>query len=128
MSPVPPLPLTNRWTGISNDFRVRLARLVNRDETARRIEALLREIGAPVAYEVFGHEFVLCSPEFPDIAFVIGDAEHDLFFVAQRERVALGRISIHERVHDAADDFLRRATDSVGRSHIAKIIALDGAA
>ncbi len=128
MSPVPPLTITNRWTGISNDFRVRLARLVNRDETARRTEALLRQIGAPVAYEVFGHEFALCSPAFPDIAFVIGDAEHDLFFVAQRERGALGRISVHESVHDAADDFLGRATDSVGRSHIPKIIALDGAA
>ncbi|KAF0136561.1 MAG: hypothetical protein FD152_973, partial [Xanthobacteraceae bacterium] len=46
---MPPLTVTNRWTGISNSSRVRLARLVNRPETSRRIEALLREVGAPVA-------------------------------------------------------------------------------
>lgn len=111
-----PLSLANRWTGPSNSLRIRVARLVNRAQTAQRIEALLRHQGDPIAYEVFDRTFILCEPELPgvkgdpDIAIVIGDAEHDLFFVAQRERGGLSSISVHEAIHDAVRDFLRRAT------------------
>ncbi len=93
----------------------------------------MREVGAPVAYEVFDSAFVLCAPDLPgvagdpDIAFVIGDAEHDLFFVAQRERGGLSGISIHESIHDAADDFMRRAAGTAGHSHMAGIVALHDA-
>ena len=125
-----PLPIANRWTGLSNSLRVRLARQVDRAETARRIEALLRENGPPLAYEVFDRSFDLCPPGtpgpsgFPDITVVIGDAEHDLFFVAQRERGALRRVSVHESILDAADDFMRRATDDAGPSESGRIVAL----
>ncbi|MCZ8315141.1 hypothetical protein [Phreatobacter sp.] len=128
MAPAPPLPIANRWTGLSNSLRVRCARSVNRAETARALEALLREIGPPLAYDVFDRSFDLGepgtpgAPSYPDITIVIGDAEHDLFFVAQRERGALGRVSVHESIHDAADDFMRRATDAVGPWSSARIV------
>ncbi len=72
---------------ISNNLRIRVSRLIDRPETARRIESLLRQHGHPIAYEVFDREFVLCEPHLagvqgdPDIAVVIGDAEYDMFFV-----------------------------------------------
>lgn len=124
----PPLTLTNRWTGISNSLRIRSAALVDRPETARRIEALLRAHGDPIAYEVFDREFVLCEPHLPgvsgdpDIAIVIGDAEHCLFFVAQRERGGLSSISLHEAIHDAVRDFLGRSMGGAGFAHSSSII------
>jgi hypothetical protein len=133
MAPTPPLPIANRWTGLSHSLRVGLARRVDRAETARRIEELLRASGPPLAYEVFDRSFDLCPPGtpgpsgYPDITIVIGDAEHDLFFVAQRERGALGRVSVHESIHDAADDFMRRATGANGPSVSGGIVALDSA-
>jgi hypothetical protein len=127
---MPPLIITNRWTGVANSSRMRLASLVDRPETSRRIEALLRQVGANVAYEVFDRDFTLCAPDLPgvagdpDIALVIGNAEHDLFFVAQRERGGLSAISIHEAIHDAVGDFIRRAVGAAGNSHVAGIVAL----
>ena len=124
-----PLTLTNRWTGISNSLRIRVAGLVDRPETARRIEALLRQQGHPIAYEVFDRAFILCAPHLPgvsgdpDIAIVIGDAEHDLFFVAQRERGGLSSISVHEAIHDALRDFLGRAIGAAGLSAVSGLIA-----
>lgn len=123
-----PLTLTNRWTGISNSLRIRVAGLVDRPETARRIEALLRQQGHPIAYEVFDRAFILCAPHLPgvsgdpDIAIVIGDAEHDLFFVAQRERGGLSSISVHEAIHDALRDFLGRAIGAAGLSAVSGLI------
>lgn len=134
LAPTPPLPITGRWTGLSNGLRVRLARRFNRAETARRIEALLRQTGAAVAYDVFEHRFDLgvyntrAASEYPDITLVIGDAEFELFFVAQRERGALGHVSVHESIHDAADDLIRRATESVGRLSLSGIIVFDSLA
>ncbi len=131
LAPTPPLPIAGRWTGLSNSLRVRLAQRLDRAETARRIEALLREIGAPLAYEVFGRSFDLGADApfgawgFPDITIVIGDAEFDLFFVAQRERGALGRISVHESINDAVDDFMRRATDTVGPWGSKRLVVFD---
>lgn len=122
-----PLSLANRWIGPSNSLRIRVARLVNRAQTAQRIEALLRQQSDPIAYEVFDRAFILCEPELPgvkgdpDIAIVIGDAEYDLFFVAQRERGGLSSISVHEAIHDAVRDFLRRAT---GNTNCAESSAL----
>lgn len=124
-----PLLLTNRWTNLSNSLRIRVASLVDRAETARRIEALLRQHGDPIAYEVFDREFKLCAPDMPgvsgdpDIAIVIGDAEHDLFFVAQRERGALSSLSVHESIHDALRDVLGRAGVAVGLSTISGLVA-----
>jgi hypothetical protein len=127
---MPPLILTNRWTGISNSLRIRVARLVDRPETARRIEALLRQHGHPIAYEVFDREFILCEPALPgvigdpDIAMVIGDAEHDLFFVAQRERGGLSSISVHEGIHNALRDFLGRTIGAAGPSSASSVLAM----
>lgn len=124
-----PLPISNRWTGASSSLRIRVARAIDRAETARRIEALLREHGAPIAYEVFDREFVLCEPHLPgvqgdpDIASVIGDAEYDLFFVAQRERGGLSSISVHESLHDAVRDFLGRSIGPSGVQHASSVIA-----
>ncbi len=126
--PTPPLSIADRWTGPSNSLRIRSARRVNRAETARAIEALLREIGPPLAYEVFDLSFDLGepgppgAPSYPDITLVVGDAQFDLFFVAQRERGALGRISVHESIHDAVDDFMRRATDAAGPWRSGRIV------
>lgn len=126
-----PLPLSRRWTGPSNSLRVRVARLVDRPGTARHLETLLREHGHPIAYEVFDRAFVLCAPALagvpgdPDIALVIGDAEHDLFFVAQRERGGLGSISVHEAIHDAVRDFLGRAIGASGPPHAPGVIVRD---
>jgi len=129
---MPLLTLANRWTNLSNSLRIRSAGLVDRAESARRIEALLTQHGDPVAYEVFDREFVLCAPDVPgisgdpDIAIVIGDAEHDLFFVAQRERGALSSLSVHESIHDALRDFLGRAGSAVGLSTISGLVARKG--
>lgn len=124
-----PLSLTNRWTGLPSSLRIRVARLVDRSETTRRIETLLREHGDPITYEIFDHRFMLCEPDLPgvqgdpDIAIVIGDAEHDLFFVAQRERGGLSAISVHEAVDDAVRDFLGRVMGRAGHSHVSGVIA-----
>lgn len=124
-----PLPIANRWIGISNNLRMRVARSVDRAETARRIEALLREHGAPIAFEVFDREFVLCEPHLPgvkgdpDIAIVLGDAEFELFFVAQRERGGLNAVSVHETIHDALGNFLVKAIGPGGLKHVAGMIA-----
>lgn len=126
---MPLLTLANRWTNLSNSLRIRSAGLVDRAESARRIEALLTQHGDPIAYEVFDREFMLCAPDVPgvsgdpDIAIVIGDAEHDLFFVAQRERRALSSLSVHESIHDALRDFLGRAGSAVGLSTISGLVA-----
>jgi hypothetical protein len=127
---MPPLPLTNRWTNLSNSLRIRVAKLVDRAETAQRIEILLRRSGHPIAYEVFDRAFILCAPHLPgvsgdpDIAIVIGDAEHDLFFVAQRERGGLSSLSVHESIHDALRDFLGRAIGAIGLSSVSDVIAM----
>lgn len=120
--------LANRWTNLSNSLRIRVAGLVDRAETARRIEALLRQHGDPIAYEVFDRDFKLCAPDVPgvngdpDIAIVIGDAEHDLFFVAQRERGALSALSVHESIHDALRDFLGRAIGTAGPASVSNLL------
>lgn len=127
---MPPLSLENRWTNLSNSLRIRVARLVDRAETARRIETLLRQHGDPIAYEVFEREFTLCAPDLPgvsgdpDFAIVIGDAEHDLFFVARRERGALGSLPVHEAIHDALRDFLGRAMGAQGPAFVADVLAM----
>lgn len=118
----------NRWTGPSNSLRIRVARSLDRVETSARIEALLRSKGAAIAYEVFDRDFVLCEPHLPgvqgdpDIALVIGDAEHDLFFVAQRERGGLSFLSVHEAIHDALRDFLGRAMGAESHMHLSGVI------
>lgn len=128
-----PLSLTNRWTGISSSLRIRVSQLVDRPETARRIESLLRQRGHPIAYEVFDREFILCEPQLPgvqgdpDIAIVIGDAEFDLFFVAQRERGGLSSISVHEKIHDALQDFLGRAMGASDPSTVSRALAMKDA-
>ncbi|MBN8533009.1 MAG: hypothetical protein J0L51_02865 [Rhizobiales bacterium] len=123
-------PITlNRWTGSSNSLRIRVARELDRAGTSGRIEAVLRAHGAPIAYEVFDRDFVLCEPHLPgvqgdpDIALVIGDAEHELFFVAQRERGGLKFLSVHEAIHDAVRDFLGRAMGAESHMHISGVIA-----
>jgi hypothetical protein len=127
---MPPLSLANRWTNLSNSLRIRVAGLVDRPETARRIEALLRQHGDPIAYEVFDREFALCAPDLPgvsgdpDIAIVIGDADHHLFFVAQRERGGLRALSVHESVHDALRDFLGRAIGAHGPALVSDVLAM----
>lgn len=129
-----PITLTNRWVGLSNSLRLRVARAIDRAETAKRIEALLREHGAPIAYEVFDREFVLCEPHLPgvvgdpDIALVIGDAEHELFFVAQRERGGLSGLSVHESLHDAIRNFLGQAIGPSGLMHVAGLIVRENSA
>jgi hypothetical protein len=123
-------PITlDRWTGPSNNLRIRVARSLDRVETSARIEALLRSKGAPIAYEVFDRSFVLCEPHLPgvqgdpDIALVIGDAEHDLFFVAQRERGGLRFLSLHEAIHDALRDFLGRAMGAESHMHLSGVLS-----
>jgi len=131
---VSPLSLTGRWTGPSNSLRLRVSRGLDRAETARRIETLLRRHGAPIAYEVFGRDFVLCAPDLPgvagdpDIAIVLGDAEHELFFVAQRERGGLGPISVHSAPHDAIRDFLVQAMGAAGIAQVSGVMAQRGEA
>jgi hypothetical protein len=131
---MPALPLAHRWTNLSNSLRVRVSLLVDRPRTARRIQLVLREHGAPIAYEVFEQAFALCEPSLPgvrgdpDIALVIGDAEHDLFFVALRERGALSSLSVHEAIHDAVRDFLGRAIGPAGHAHVARVIHGESAA
>ncbi|MCU0883591.1 MAG: hypothetical protein MUC44_01375 [Beijerinckiaceae bacterium] len=129
---MPPLLLTNRWTSTYSSLRIKVARQLDRPATALKIEALLRQHGHPVAYEVFDHDFVLCEPHLPgvrgdpDIAIVIGDAEHDLFFVAQRERGGLGFVSVHEAIGQALRDFLDRAMGSTSHPHVAAVIVEKG--
>jgi hypothetical protein len=124
------LTVKDRWTGLSNSLRIRTARMVDRPETARRIEALLRQSGHPIAYEVFDCAFVLCAPHLPgvqgdpDISIVIGDAEHDLFYVAQRERGGLSFVSVHEAIHDALRDFLWRSTGTSGTLNGSALLAM----
>lgn len=116
--------IDNRWRGLASSLRRRWAERVDRDQTAMRIEALLRAHGHPIAFEVFERHFILCEPQVPgvqgdpDIAIVLGDAEFDLFFVAQRERGALSGVSVHESVHDAVRDFLGRAMGGTGGSYV----------
>ncbi|MDP2800728.1 MAG: hypothetical protein Q8O26_02485 [Phreatobacter sp.] len=123
-----PLVLSGRWDGPSNSLRIRVARALDRLETATRIEVLLRQHGAPIAYEVFDRSFVLCEPALPgvsgdpDISIVIGDAEHDLFFVAQRERGGLSSLSVHAAIHDAVWDFLRRAAVPSNLHQVSRVI------
>ena len=125
-----PLQLSNRWTNLSNSLRIRWAEAVDREVTAVRIERLLEGHGAPLAYEVFGRAFCLCAPDLPnvagdpDIAIVLGDAEHQLFFVAQRERGGLDSISIHESINDAVRDFLGRAMGAKAFEHLAGLVAM----
>ncbi len=105
----------NRWTSTFREPGRRMARALDRAAVSRRLEALLRREGEPIAYEVFGRRFVLCEPEVPgvqgdpDIMLILGDAEHDLFIVAQQERGALSAVSGHENIHLALGDFLLRA-------------------
>lgn len=111
----PPLTLAGRWTHSGNSLRIRWAGMVDREATAARIEAVLREHGAAIAYEIFDRQFCLCAPDIPgvagdpDIAIVLGNAEFDLFFVAQRERGGLSAVSVHESLEDAVRDALGRA-------------------
>jgi hypothetical protein len=116
-----PLRLGSRWTGgaRAGSLSARMARALDRPRLARGLEEALRRHGAPIGYEVFGHRFLLCAPDAPgvagdpDLAVVLGDAEDDLFFVAVRERGALGSLSVHESVLDAVADFIGRAADSL---------------
>ena len=109
----------------------RLSARLDRAALAGRIEALLRDHGAPIAYEVFGREFLLCAPALPgvrgdpDVALVLGDAEHALFVVAQRERGGLSFVSVHESIRDAAVDLFSRAAPGLAdaRARLAPLIS-----
>lgn len=113
-----PYSAVNRWTSTFRAPGRRMARALDRSAVAGRVEALLRERGHPIAYEVFGRRFVLCEPALrgvhgdPDILIILGDAEHDLFLVAQQERAALSDVSAHETIRAALGDFLLRALSS----------------
>ena len=105
----------SHWADRFREPGRRMNRALDRVAVAARLEALLREQGAPIAYQVFGREFLLCAPALPgvqgdpDIMLVLGDAQHDLFFVAQVERGGLSDVSTHDGIHAALGDFLRRA-------------------
>jgi len=107
------LPLS--WLGGRPDTALarRMARTLDRVALAARLRAVLAVHGAPLGYEVFGQDFVLGGEARPEIAIVIGDAEHDLFFVAQRERGALDAISVHEGAIAAVADFLGRGAEGL---------------
>ncbi|CAH0287226.1 hypothetical protein [Roseomonas sp. CECT 9278] len=100
----------------------RLSARLDRAALAGRLAALLRDHGAPIGYTLFGDDFLLCAPALPgvagdpDIALVLGDADHGLFVVAQRERGALSFVSVHEAIHDAAADLLSRAAPGLANA------------
>jgi hypothetical protein len=116
-----------RWP---DSLAARLSARLDRAALALRIEALLRDHGAPIGYALFGREILLCAPALPgvsgdpDIALVLGDAEHGLFVVAQRERGGLSFVSVHEAIHDAAADLLSRAAPGLAdaRARLAPLI------
>ena len=107
-----PYPIASRWP---NDLSMRWSARLDRPRLAQRFEALLRLHGAPIAYELFGRDILLCDPAVPGVAgdphitLVLGDAEHGLFLVAQRERGSLFYVSVHEAIEDAACDLFVRA-------------------
>lgn len=116
-----------RWPA---SLAARLSARLDRAALTARIAALLRDHGAPIRYELFGRDILLCAPALPevvgdpDIALVLGDAVQGLFVVAQRERGALSCVSVHEAIHDAAADLLSRAAPGLAdaRARLGRLI------
>lgn len=106
-----PLGLDRLYHAGDTDPRRIWARLIDRDALRERLSNILREAGHPIAFEVFGEKLVLGDD---DVALVIGEAEWDTIFVAQRERGALSSISIHASGERAVCDFLARALSDPG--------------
>ncbi len=104
-----------RWNRPLGTPASRLSAGFDRALLAARIRKVLDSWGAPVVYEIFDQRIVLDAPSLPgrqadpEIALAIGDAQGGLLFVAQRERGALGAVSVHETLPDALRDFLGRA-------------------
>jgi hypothetical protein len=108
-----PLALERLWHQPPHDLRRRWSRLIDRDALRGDLLALLRIDGQPIAYEVFSEKLALGDE---DIAIVIGDAEWDTIYVAQRERGALSAISVHSSGERAVSDFLGRALTMPGET------------
>lgn len=106
-----PLGLDRLYHAAETDPRRVWTRLIERDALRERLSRILREAGHPIAFEVFGDRLVLGDD---DVTIVIGDAEWDTIFVAQRERGALSSISIHASGERAVCDFLARALSDPG--------------
>ncbi|HRE19912.1 MAG TPA: hypothetical protein PKW21_02620 [Rhabdaerophilum sp.] len=106
-----PLGLDRLYHATETDPRRVWTRLIDRETLRERLSRVLRETGHPIAFEIFGEKLVLGDD---DVAIVIGEAEWDTVFVAQRERGALSNISIHASGERAVCDFLARALSDPG--------------
>ncbi len=106
-----PLGLDRLYHAAETDPRRIWTRLIDRDALRERLSNTLREAGHPIAFEVFGEKLVLGDD---DVTIVIGEAEWDTMFVAQRERGALSCISVHASGERAVSDFLARALADPG--------------